>query len=119
MRERLEDVIHSPWRSFGLGCVSSWLLNFRWRPSDESSLPSGATATFTSPSVTGSGSSTLDITTAGDVLSGTYPLLITGTSGNLAHTASVTLTITMPNFLLTANPLGQTIRAGNSASYTI
>jgi len=55
-------------------------------------LPSGAVGTFTPTSVGGSGSATLLISTAG-VATGSYPLVITGTSGPLARTVNVTLTI--------------------------
>lgn len=57
-------------------------------------LPPGATATFTPTSVTGSGSSTLKITTSSTTPKGTFPLTITGSSGTLNHDApSVTLII--------------------------
>src|SRR5882672_6940529 len=57
-----------------------------------SGLPSGATASFNPTTVTGSGSTTMTVT-AGHTR-GTFPLTITGTSGALSHTASVSLTVT-------------------------
>jgi hypothetical protein len=57
-----------------------------------SGLPTGASGTFTPGSVSGSGSSTLAVS-AGSAVAGTYPLTITGVSGTLSHTASVSLTI--------------------------
>jgi hypothetical protein len=59
-----------------------------------SGLPAGATPTFTPTSVSGSGSTTLSIATTTAIAPGSYPLTITGTSGTLNNTASVTLVIT-------------------------
>ena len=56
-------------------------------------LPSGATGTFTPASVVGSGLSTLQITTDGTAAVGTYTLTVTGTSGALSHSASVSLSV--------------------------
>jgi malectin (di-glucose binding ER protein)/chitobiase/beta-hexosaminidase-like protein len=57
-----------------------------------SGLPTGATPSFNPSTVTGSGTSTLTITTTTAMPSGTYPLIITGTSGSVTHTAGVSLT---------------------------
>lgn len=83
-----------------------------------SSLPTGATATFTPASLTGSGSSSLAISTTASTPVGNYPLTITGTDGVLTHTASITLVVTTPDFSLTAAPALQTIVAGDTANYT-
>jgi hypothetical protein len=58
-----------------------------------SGLPAGATASFSPASVSTSGSSTLSVSTGSSTASGSYPLTITGTSGSLVHTTTVTLTI--------------------------
>jgi hypothetical protein len=58
-----------------------------------SGLPSGATASFSNPFVTGSGSSTLTVTPAITSLPGMYTLTVTGTSGGLSHSVNVTLTV--------------------------
>jgi len=58
-----------------------------------SGLPSDATASFSNPLVTGSGSSTLTVTPAMSTPPGTYTLTITGTSGGLSHSVNVTLTV--------------------------
>ena len=70
----------------------------------------------------GSGSASLTFTTsAAD--SGTYTITITGTStgtgGTLTHTAKVTLVVATPGFSLSASPASQTVRHGNSTSYTV
>jgi len=54
-----------------------------------SSLPAGATATFNPPST--SGTSILTIQTSNNSKPGMVTLTITGTNGNLSHTATVTL----------------------------
>lgn len=58
-----------------------------------SGLPSGATGVFSPTSITTSGSSLLTVTTTGSTPIGSFPLTITGTSGALLHTATVTLTV--------------------------
>jgi uncharacterized membrane protein len=83
-----------------------------------SGLPTGATATFTPASLTGSGTSSLAIITAASTPTGNYSLTITGTDGVLTHTASITLVVTTPDFSLIATPPLQTIVAGDTANYT-
>ncbi len=62
-----------------------------------SGLPSGAGASFAPNPVTppagGSASSTLSVTTAAGTPAGTYTLTLTGTSGALAHSTSVSLVV--------------------------
>jgi len=55
-------------------------------------LPSGVTASFNPTSLT-SGSSTMTVTTQRSTPTGTDALTITGTSGSLAHSTTVTLTV--------------------------
>jgi uncharacterized repeat protein (TIGR03803 family) len=58
-------------------------------------LPSGATASFSPASVTGSGSSTLTVATKSTTRTGTTSFTITGTgpNGSPVHSATVTLTV--------------------------
>lgn len=58
-----------------------------------SGLPTGATASFSPASVTTSGSSTLTIATGSATPAGTYSITVTGTSGPLVHSATVSLTV--------------------------
>ena len=58
-----------------------------------SGLPRHAQASFHPSSVTGSGSSTLTVSTSGRTPSGTYTLTLTGTGGNLQRRTSVSLTV--------------------------
>lgn len=57
-------------------------------------LPTGATATFTPPAVTGSGSSALAVSTSSSTPAGTYALQVQGTSGSLTRTANLALVVT-------------------------
>jgi subtilase family serine protease len=80
-------------------------------------LPNDASSATPSPtSVNGSGSSSLTFSTS---ITGTYTITITGTSGSLTHTATVTLVVATPDFSLSASPASQTVRHGNSTSYTV
>jgi hypothetical protein len=60
-----------------------------------SGLPAGVTASFNPGNViTGaSGSTVLTISNTGGLTSGTYPFLLTGTSGGITHSLSIGLTI--------------------------
>ena len=81
-----------------------------------SGFPSGASASFSQASVTGSGSSILTVSSAP---AGTYTITITGTSGALTHTVAVTLVVAKPDFSLSASPASRTVRRGNSTTYTV
>jgi hypothetical protein len=59
-------------------------------------LPANTTASFNPASISGSGSSTLTVTTAGSTPNGSSTLTITGTSGSLSHTATVSLIVNPP-----------------------
>lgn len=77
-----------------------------------SGLPNGVTATFgTNPT---SYYSQLTFNVAGGVPVGQYPLTITGTSGSLTETTTMTLTVGTPSFTLTSYNL--TVGQGGSSS---
>jgi hypothetical protein len=59
-------------------------------------LPSGATGSFDTSTVSGSGTANLTISTTAAVAPGTYPLTITATSGALSHSANFSLTVAAP-----------------------
>src|SRR5207302_6615949 len=85
-----------------------------------SGLPAGVTSAFNPATVSGSGSSTMTLTTTSGAVPGNYPLTITATSGAISHTANVTLTVTAaPDFSVTAAPPSQSVTAGTSAGYTV
>jgi parallel beta-helix repeat protein len=79
-------------------------------------LPTGATANFNPSSVTGSGTSTLSVSTSSSTPAGNYTLTITGTSGSLQHSTTVTLIVS--DFTISVLPSSQTVVAGNSTNYT-
>lgn len=83
-----------------------------------SGLPSGASASFSPPTITGSGSASLGLT-AGSAAPGTYSVTVTGTSGALTHSAAVSWTIpAASDFALSANPssVGSTLGGSTQSS---
>jgi hypothetical protein len=80
-------------------------------------LPSGATASFTPSSISGSGSSTLAVNTSSSTPTGTYTLTITVTSGTLSHTAQVKLAVA--DFSIAVSPSNQTVTRNSSTTYTV
>ncbi|GAC1702375.1 MAG: hypothetical protein NVS9B4_07650 [Candidatus Acidiferrum sp.] len=87
-----------------------------------SGLPAGASGSFSPPSVSGSGTSTLTVLTSATTPAGSYPLTITGTSGTLIHSTSVTLVVSATgggDFAISASPSSQTAARGASTTYTV
>ncbi len=84
-----------------------------------SGIPAGATASSFTPNPA-STTSTFNIS-VGTASPGTYTLTITGTSGNLSHTAQATLVIAQPDFGLSVAPGSQTVVQGGTtaSSYVI
>src|SRR5438270_2924876 len=88
-----------------------------------SGLPSGASASFNPTSVTGSGASTLSVSTSSTTPAGTYTLTITGTSGTLSHSSTITLVVNpvggVPGFTISVSPASLNVTRGNTGSYTV
>jgi hypothetical protein len=85
-----------------------------------SGLPQDAAASFSPDTVTGSGSSTMTITTLSSTPVGSYPLTITANSGSISHTTNVTLVVTAPaDFSISANPPNRTAQRGAKTQYTV
>lgn len=80
-------------------------------------LPSGATASFSPSSVSGSGSSTMVVSTSNSTPTGTYQLTITAASGTLTHSTQVTLAVA--DFTISASPSSQTVSRGSQTTYTV
>jgi hypothetical protein len=83
-----------------------------------SGLPTSASASFSPSSLTTSGSTTLSISTSLSTPAGTYPFTITGSSGQVSSTTSVTLVVT-ENFAVSVSPSSETIAQKNSGTYTV
>jgi hypothetical protein len=84
-------------------------------------LPSGASASFSPSAINGSGSSTMNVTTSGSTPAGNYTLTITGTSGSLTHSATVTLIVNLPptpDFTISTTQSSQSVIQGASTTYT-
>jgi hypothetical protein len=85
-----------------------------------SGVPSSVGSASLSLSPVGAGgSSQLTVTTYASAAAGSYPLTITGTSGSLTHSKSVTLTVGAPDFAVSASPSSATTYRGQTASYTV
>ncbi|MGH9678428.1 MAG: LamG-like jellyroll fold domain-containing protein, partial [Candidatus Acidiferrales bacterium] len=83
-----------------------------------SGLPTGATASFNPAFVTGSGSSTLTVSTSSNTPIGSSTLTIIGTSGSLTHSASTILVVSAPpDFSLNSSPSSQSVIQGSSTNY--
>lgn len=82
-----------------------------------SGLPSGATASFNPPSLTGGGSSTMTVTLLNTTPAGSYALTVQGTSGSTSQSTAVTLVVS--DFSISATPASETVSPGNSTNYTV
>jgi hypothetical protein len=79
-------------------------------------LPAGVTATVSPTSVAEGGSATLSVSTTGSTPGGNFPIVVTGTSAGLTHTAYVTLAL--PGFTITT-PSNVFLNQSGRASATI
>ena len=85
-----------------------------------SGQPAGVSFNFAPPTLTGSGSTVLNITTATSTVPGTYPLTINASDGTLTHTISVTLVVTPAgDFQMTSSIASQTVSPGQNTGYGI
>ena len=88
-----------------------------------SGLPAGATGTFNHAAVNlatinaATTNVTLTVTTSNTTPGGTYTLTITGTSGSVVHSATVTLVVT--DFTIAATPASQTVVVDGGTNYTV
>jgi subtilisin family serine protease len=82
---------------------------------------SQATWTFSPSTMTSDApASELTVTPVASIAPGTYSLTITGTSGSITHTVSVTLVVTPPpDFTLSATPSSRSTGPGATVSYSV
>jgi uncharacterized membrane protein len=92
-----------------------------------SGQPSGATTGFSPSAITlsssaSTGTSTVTVATASTTPVGSYSITITGTSGKLKKTITVSLTVNYAlsqSFALAVTPASVTVPAGSTAVYTV
>jgi len=86
-----------------------------------SGVPSGTTVSFSPTPIAapGSGSSTMAIVVGSSTAVGTYRITVTGSGGGIQHSTYVTLTVTTPNFAITASPTSVSVGQGGKSSSTI
>ena len=82
-------------------------------------LPSGTTASFSPSSISGSGSSTLTVSTPEGSAASSSTFSITGTSGLLAHSATLTLNVVAPDFNVNVSPGTASVAPDGTATYTV
>jgi len=80
-------------------------------------LPTGASGVFSPSSVAAPGSSTLNVTTTGTTPAGNDTLTITGASGGVTNSTTVTLAVN--DFTVSTTPASQTVSAGGGTNYTV
>ena len=84
-----------------------------------SGQPTGVTVGFTPTSITGAGTSTMNITVGSTVTAGTYTITVSGISGSTTETTTVTLTVTATtkgSFTVKASPTTLSIAPGGTGS---
>ena len=84
-----------------------------------SGLPAGASAIFAPTTVTAAGSTTLSVNTAASTPAGSYPLVVTGTSGQLSRSKTVTLIVANGDFTISATPSSRTLNRGDTTTFTV
>jgi len=81
-------------------------------------VPAGVAASLSASTLSPGGFSNLQLTVGASAAPGTYPITVTGTSGNLSHSAVVNLTVTSTGTVLpspwTADDIGHANVAGSS-----
>jgi regulation of enolase protein 1 (concanavalin A-like superfamily) len=83
-----------------------------------SGLPAGVTASF-NPATTAT-TSTLTLAAASTAAVGTFPVTITGTSGSLTNTTTISLIVNpQGSFTISAAPTGLTVPQGSSGTSTV
>jgi subtilisin family serine protease len=83
-------------------------------------LPAGVGSLAVSPSVVhGSGTAQLAVATLATAPAGTYSVTVSGVSGALSHSVTVTLVVNRPDFGVTMSPSSVSVTRGQTATYTV
>ena len=86
-------------------------------------LPTGATGSFNPTTISGAGSSNLQVCTASSTPVGTNTLTVNATAGIEIHSTTVSLTVNTPppppNFTITVSPGSQSVTSGSAVSYIV
>jgi hypothetical protein len=84
-------------------------------------LPSGATPSFDPPTINGTGTTTLTITTSSTTAAGVYPINVLGNNGTFSFTLPLTLTVnaSSSDYTVTAAPSPLTKVAGDPAAFAV
>ena len=86
-----------------------------------SGMPSGTTVSFNPNPISapGAGSSTMTINVGSSTPIGTYPITVTANGGGVQQSATVNLTVTPSDFILTADPPNVTVAQGSAGNTTV
>ena len=82
-------------------------------------LPTDASASFSPASLNSGAGSVLTITTLGTTPTGSYPITITATGASATHTTTITLVVSLPDFVMSAQPNPVSTSLGTSAGVVI
>lgn len=82
-------------------------------------VPNGWPAINVQSITGGSGTSTLTVNVPANALTGTYSVVVTGTSGTTSHSVTITVQVTGPDFSLTATPASQSIKFRGTGKATV
>jgi kumamolisin len=83
--------------------------------------PSGVTVGFTTNPISAGNSTSMTVAVASGTAPGTYPITVTGTSGSMVETTTVTLTVAgaTPNFTISASPASISVSPSGTGKVTI
>ena len=86
-----------------------------------SGMPSGTTASFNPNPISapGAGSSTMTVNVGSSTPIGTYPITVTANGGGVQQSATVKLTVTPSDFILTADPPNVTMAQGSAGNTAV
>lgn len=83
-------------------------------------VPANVTDSLNPASITGAGSSTVQVCTTTATPTGSYSFLVSGSSGIETHDATISFTVNPPpNFSISASPTSRTVDRGLGTSYTV